>query len=70
MNVLKGVHFVLNRMMKKNIKLHPDEITRVSSKTQVKNILGKANFGLTQYYFGARDFFTHAIVVAEKECFL
>ena len=65
--ILKGAHFVLHRWLKKDIKLHPDEITRVLSKTHVRQLLAKAQFDLTQYYFGGRDFFTHAVVIAEKK---
>ncbi len=64
--ILKGAHFVLHRWLKKNIKLHPDEITRVLSKAHVRQILAKAQFELTEYYFGAKDFFTHAVVIGQK----
>jgi dolichol-phosphate mannosyltransferase len=61
--VLKLVHFVLNRILKKNVKLHPDEITRIRNRSQARRLLDAAGFDLTEYSFGPRDFFTHAILV-------
>jgi hypothetical protein len=65
--VLKIAHFVLNRILKKNIKLHPQEITRVRSRAQVKAYLDAAGFRLLDYRFGPRDLFTYAVVVGEKQ---
>lgn len=64
---LKFVHFVLNNILKRNIKLHPEEPNRVRSKKQIEYYLGLAKFKLVELYFGPRDFFTHAVVVAQKE---
>ncbi len=64
---LKAVHYTLNNFFNKNIKLHPDEITRARSKEQVKSILAKADLKMIDYYFGIKDFFTHAIIVIEKD---
>lgn len=63
---LKGVHFVLNGVMKKNIALHPDEITRLRSKAHAKRIVDRSGFTLMDYYFGAKDFFTYSVVVCRK----
>lgn len=65
--VLKIIHFVLNKLLKKNIKLHPVEITLVKSKKQATTILMKAKFNLLEYYFGPMDFFTHCILVVSKK---
>lgn len=64
--VLDFAHFVLNKILRRNIKLHPDEISRVKSQAHVKNIFEKAGFGLQEYYFGIRDFFTQAVIVVQK----
>ena len=64
--VLKLVHFVLNRILKKNVKLHPDEITRIRNRSQARRLLDAAGFDLTEYSFGPRDFFTHAIMVGTR----
>lgn len=63
---LKAVHFILNNIFNKNIKLHPDEVCRVKSKEQIKDLLLKANFHIEYFSFGLDDLFTHAIIVATK----
>ncbi len=63
---LRFVHFVLNRVMKKNIQLHPSEITRVRSRKQISGYMDKANFTLMDYCFGIRDLFTYVVVVSVK----
>jgi len=64
--VLKLVHFVLNRVLKKNIALHPAEITRVRSRNQIRGYLAGEGFRLNRYAFGIRDLFTYAVIVGEK----
>jgi dolichol-phosphate mannosyltransferase len=64
---LDSIHFVLNRIFKMNMKLHPDEITRVRSPQQIRDILEKAGFEMTRFYFGPRDFFTHSVIVGVKK---
>ena len=48
------------------LKLHPDEITHVRSKRQVRTYLCDTGFQLVDYYFGVRDAFTQAVVVGLK----
>ncbi|MEW5693982.1 MAG: methyltransferase domain-containing protein, partial [Candidatus Hydrogenedentota bacterium] len=62
---LKFIRHFMNVLFKENIKLHPDEITKIKSKRQVKHLLLKAGFSLIEYYFGPKDLFTH-VVVGEK----
>lgn len=63
---LKFAHYVLRDILKKDIQLHPAEITHVVSRDQIQGYLSQAGFVLKEFYFGARDFFTHQIIVAEK----
>ncbi len=63
---LNSTHFILNSVLKRNIRLHPEEIFLIQSKRQVNEILKKSGFKLTKFYFGPLDFFTHCIVVAKK----
>lgn len=49
----------------KSIKFHPDEITRLKSKTHAKELLEKNGFRMVEYSFGMRDVFTYGIVVGE-----
>ena len=64
---LKFAHFALNDILKKNVKLHPEEITLVSSKEHVRGIVEKAGVKLIGYEFGLRDFFTHSIIICQKD---
>jgi dolichol-phosphate mannosyltransferase len=64
--VLKGAHYVLNNVLKKNIQLHPHEITHISSRKHAKQILSAAGLTLVDYSFGVTDLFTHAIVVGRS----
>jgi SAM-dependent methyltransferase len=63
---LKGVHFILNTILKLDIKLHPDEITRVRSKAHVKSLIEQAGLKFIDYDFGVKDVFTHAVIVAQR----
>ena len=63
---LNSMHFILNDILGKNIRLHPEEITKVKSRKQIKDILAKSNFKLKKFHFGPRDLFTYTIIVAEK----
>jgi ubiquinone/menaquinone biosynthesis C-methylase UbiE len=63
---LNSTHFILNKILKKNIRLHPEEISLLESKKQVAEILRKTGFKLLKFYFGPKDLFTHCIVIAKK----
>jgi ubiquinone/menaquinone biosynthesis C-methylase UbiE len=64
---LKIVKFILEKIFrKKNVKLHPDEISRLQSKKHAARIFRDAGFKVIRYYFGPKDFFTYAVIVAEK----
>jgi ubiquinone/menaquinone biosynthesis C-methylase UbiE len=64
--VLDTAHFILNNILKRNISLHPAEISRVKSKKHIKNIIEKSEFNYIEYYFGIHDFFTQIVIVAQK----
>jgi len=63
---LNSTHFILNNILKRNIRLHPDEISLVESKKMVEEILEESGFKLMKFYFGPLDLFTHCIIVAKK----
>lgn len=63
---LNSLHFFLNKIMRKNIRLHPEEISLIRSKNEVNKLLRKSSFKMTQFYFGPKDFFTHCVIVAKK----
>lgn len=64
--VLGCLHSLLNNVLKKNVSLHPPEISLLSSREEAEKHLTEAGFKLVGYYWGARDFFVQAVVVAEK----
>jgi dolichol-phosphate mannosyltransferase len=64
---LKSLKWGLEHLLgRKQVKFHPDEITRVRSRRHVTDILERNDFKVLQYSFGPRDLFTYAIIVAEK----
>jgi ubiquinone/menaquinone biosynthesis C-methylase UbiE len=65
--VLAAVHWVLRKMGKADIKLHPEEITHVRSRRQVRAYLERSGFSLVEFYFGPRDLFTQAVVIGRKD---
>ncbi len=65
--VLAVVHWVLRRIGKSEIKLHPDEITHVRSRRQVGAYLSAAGFSLLNFHFGGRDLFTQVVVVGQRD---
>jgi ubiquinone/menaquinone biosynthesis C-methylase UbiE len=64
---LAAVHYVMNRFLKKGVKLHPDEITHVWSKGQIKAHLNNSGFKLDRFYFGIRDLFTQVAIIGRKD---
>jgi ubiquinone/menaquinone biosynthesis C-methylase UbiE len=66
-NFLNTTHFILNDVLKRNIRLHPEEISLIENKKQVEELLKSAGFKMTDFYFGPKDLFTHCIIVAEKQ---
>lgn len=63
---LQAVHFILNRVLKKSVQLHPPELTQLRGRAHAQHLLVEAGFQMIQYQFSIRDFFTYAIVVASK----
>ena len=50
----------------KTIKFHPAEICRIKSKKHALSLIEKGGFSYLTYYFGKKDLFTYAVLVAEK----
>ena len=64
--ILDSAHFILNKIFRMNVKLHPDEITRAKSRQHAIQTFENAGFEILEYYFGIRDIFTQAVIVAQK----
>jgi len=63
---LNSLHFILNAILGKKIRLHPEEISLIENQNQVKELLKRAGFKLVKFYFGPKDLFTHCVIVAKK----
>jgi dolichol-phosphate mannosyltransferase len=63
---LHAIHFVLNRVLRRGVQLHPPEPTKLRSRAQMESLLQAAGFELESISFGARDAFTYAVVTAVK----
>ncbi len=65
-NTLDALHFILNKILRRNVRLHPPEVSRINSKKHAIEIFSKAGFSVADYYFGPKDIFTQAVIVAKK----
>ncbi len=63
---LKVVHFILNKILKKNIQLHPAEISRPRSEEHARAMYEQHGLTMVDYYFGPKDVFTYAVIVLQK----
>lgn len=50
----------------RRVVLHPPEVSRIRSEGEARRIFNAAGFEIIEYYFGARDLFTYAVVVAQR----
>jgi SAM-dependent methyltransferase len=64
--VLNGVHWMLNDLLRKDVHLHPPEISLVHSQEQAKDLLESGGFELKSFDFGPKDLFVQAVVVAAR----
>jgi dolichol-phosphate mannosyltransferase len=63
---LKVVHFILNKILRRNIQLHPAEISRPRSEEHAQEIYEQHGLTMVDYYFGIKDVFTYAVIVLQK----
>jgi len=63
---LKLAHFGLNRVLRRNVRLHPPEISLLRSRSQAERLLLVAGLELVDYRFGPADGFVQAVVVARR----
>lgn len=64
--ILGAIHFLLNDVLGKATQLHPPEPSKIASRRQASDLLARNGFSLVEYYFGPRDMFTHAVVIARR----
>ena len=63
---LKTWHFFVNKVFKKNIRLHPHEVSLLESKEQILSLANRTGYSLVEYHFGLNDLFTQVVVVLKK----
>ncbi len=63
---LKIIHAVLGTVLRRKVKLHPDEVTLAKSRAHIEAIGARANLKIVDYYFGPRDCFIQVAVIFEK----
>ncbi len=65
--ILRVWHYIMNTILHKNIKLHPNEISLLNSKEQVIGFANQTGLSLVEYHFGINDLYTQVVVVLKKE---
>ena len=64
--VLDSIHFVLNDVMHKDVRLHPPEPSRIGTREEARAAFAEAGLELTRFEFGPRDLFVQAIAVGQR----
>lgn len=59
------IHWVLNSVLKKDVRLHPPEPSLIKSKRWIIDWIKTKEYRLVEYSFGPRDMFTQCVVVVE-----
>lgn len=62
----KALRGMIKLFFRKDVKFHPDEISRLKSKKEAYEIFAQSQLRVVEYSFGPRDVWTYSIVVAEK----
>jgi dolichol-phosphate mannosyltransferase len=64
--VLGSIHWVMNDLLKKGVRLHPPEVSLVHSEKEARQVFEDNGFDLLSYAFGPRDLFVQAVVVGRR----
>jgi dolichol-phosphate mannosyltransferase len=64
--VLHVAHWFLNNVLRKNVRLHPTEISLLRSRRAIQPLIQQAGFNVVEYHFGVRDLCVQAVLVLEK----
>lgn len=60
------IHFVMKWIFRNPDRLHPDEPSKIKSRSHAFGLLREAGFEPVEFGFGLRDFCTYAIIVGQK----
>jgi hypothetical protein len=66
-NLLRVVHWISNRLLGRNIQLHPPEITHCRSRSWAEAIVRESGLAIDEYSFGPGDFWVQAVLVLKKK---
>lgn len=64
--VLHFVHWLSNRVLKRELQLHPAEVTLMRSRGFGRKLVCDAKLDFVRYAFGPRDLFVQVVLVAQK----
>jgi hypothetical protein len=64
--VLRVVHWISNTLLKRNVQLHPPEITHCRGRSWAQQIIADSGLNLDGYSFGPGDFWVQAVLVLKK----
>lgn len=65
--VLRAVHWLMRKIIRKQEKFHPDEVTLLNNRTQARKLLLEAGLTLESYRFGPTDLCIQAVIIGRKE---
>ena len=65
--VLNSVHWIAKNILKKELRLHPAEISLLSSKEKARSIFEEAKFDLESCKMSIRDGYIQAVLVGRKK---
>ena len=65
--VLRIVRWVLRGLVRRDVRLHPDEITYIGSREGAETIFRQAGLRLEDYSFGPQDLFVQAVLVGQAD---
>jgi len=62
----KGVHFILNNILKKDIHFQPAEVSRVQSREWMENMITGTGLYIDNFIFETSDLYTHVAIILKK----
>jgi dolichol-phosphate mannosyltransferase len=65
--VLDSIHWLLNDVLGRDVRLHPAEVSLVRSRRHAESLLNDGGFALEDFRFGPADLFVQAIVTAQPK---
>jgi dolichol-phosphate mannosyltransferase len=66
-NLLRVVHWISNRLLGRNIQLHPPEIAHCRSRSWAEAIVRESGLVIDEYSFGPGDFWVQAVLVLKEQ---